>query len=73
MDSYNSENTVTYIAKCNKTNQLAIGYDNGSIELCDMSKNEMNVTFKGHRSTITCLSFDNDGVNLISGINYNIF
>jgi U3 small nucleolar RNA-associated protein 12 len=64
-------------------NQLAVGYLDGSLHLFDLKQkpsisfedDESNLapiikstlTFNGHKSTITSISFDENGVRLVSG------
>lgn len=59
-----------------KPNKVAVGYLDGSVRIFDLySKNIdpetnivlSNLTFNGHKTSITCLNFDNDGVRLVSG------
>jgi U3 small nucleolar RNA-associated protein 12 len=63
-------------------NQLAVGYLDGSLHLFDLKQKpsisfeddennlapiiKSNLTFNGHRSSITCISFDENGVRLVS-------
>ena len=46
---------------------FAAGYDDGSIRLWDSKIASVIVSFNGHRSAITFLSFDKSGVRLASG------
>lgn len=46
---------------------FAVGYEDGSIRLWDSKIATVIVSFNGHRSAITVLSFDNSGVRLASG------
>lgn len=68
MKLFKSENTVSYITRSTKADILAVGYDNGSIQLFNINTMESVVTFKGHHGAITCLTFDSTGVSLVSGI-----
>ncbi|TVY82729.1 putative WD repeat-containing protein [Lachnellula suecica] len=45
----------------------AVGYEDGSIRLWDSKISTVIVSFNGHRSAITILSFDKSGVRLASG------
>jgi len=45
----------------------AVGYEDGSIRLWDSKIAAVIVSFNGHRSAITTLSFDKSGVRLASG------
>lgn len=48
--------------------QLAVGYMDGSIRLFDLtSGGEPTVTFKGHKSAVTALTYDSTGMHLVSG------
>jgi U3 small nucleolar RNA-associated protein 12 len=59
---------VTRIAQ-SKTDPdvFAVGYDDGSIRIWDSKIATVIVSFNGHRSAITALSFDKSGVRLASG------
>ena len=46
---------------------VAVGYSDGSIRLFSPDSGDEEVTFTGHRSAITCLAFDVDGLRLASG------
>lgn len=48
-------------------NQLAVGYEDGVVRLFDLNSGECLVTFSGHKSAVTCLAFDGDGMRLVSG------
>jgi U3 small nucleolar RNA-associated protein 12 len=45
----------------------AVGYEDGSIRLWDSKIAAVVVSFNGHRSAVTSLSFDKSGVRLASG------
>ena len=47
--------------------QLAVGYEDGVVRLFDLNSGECLVTFSGHKSAVTCLAFDTDGMRLVSG------
>lgn len=68
MKIFKSENTASYITRSPKSDIVAVGYDNGSIQLYNTNTTESVVTFKGHHGAITCLTFDSTGVSLVSGI-----
>lgn len=46
---------------------LAAGYTDGSIRVFDSRSGQVMTTFKGHKSSITCLEFDASGTRLVSG------
>ncbi|ORY81873.1 WD domain-containing protein [Protomyces lactucae-debilis] len=46
---------------------FAVGYSDGSIRLWTMASGQLIVTLNGHRSAITSLAFDLDGMRLASG------
>ncbi|RDW78151.1 WD40 repeat-like protein [Coleophoma crateriformis] len=59
---------VTAIAQSKTDPDIyAVGYENGSIRLWDSQIATVIVSFNGHRSAITTLSFDKSGVRLASG------
>ena len=45
----------------------AVGYDDGSIRVWDSRIATVIVSFNGHKSAVTTLAFDKDGVRLASG------
>ena len=47
--------------------QLAVGYKDGVVRLFDLNSRECLFTFSGHKSAVTCLAFDTDGMRLVSG------
>lgn len=46
---------------------IAVGFSNGDIKLFNLSTGEVSVSFEGHKSEITSLEFDNNGMRLVSG------
>ncbi|KAK0553428.1 beta transducin [Tilletia horrida] len=46
---------------------FAVGYADGSIRLWDASSGTATVTFNGHKSAVTTLAFDSQGLILASG------
>jgi len=61
---------VTAIAQ-NPTRQAdnlyAVGYGDGSIRIWDLDTSSVKLTLNGHKSAITALHFDQDGLTLASG------
>ncbi|KAL2852464.1 hypothetical protein BJY01DRAFT_207874 [Aspergillus pseudoustus] len=59
---------VTVITQ-SKTDEdiFAVGYEDGSIRLWDSRTESVIISFNGHRSAITQLTFDSAGVRLASG------
>lgn len=60
---------ITRLAYSSFANLLAFGHSNGDIKVWDLSTNSLIIKFQGHKSSISCLEFDPNGVNLISGSN----
>ncbi|THX05824.1 WD40 repeat-like protein [Aureobasidium pullulans] len=59
---------VSAIAQCLAQPDLfAVGYQDGSIRVWDALSNNPIMTFNGHRSAITHLTFDSEGARLASG------
>lgn len=59
---------VTVIARSTADPDLyAVGYEDGSIRLWDSRIATVIISFNGHRSAVTTLAFDKDGVRLASG------
>jgi U3 small nucleolar RNA-associated protein 12 len=48
---------------------VAAGYSDGSIRLWHMSSTECLVTYRGHKTGLVCLQFNDDGSRLASGSN----
>lgn len=46
---------------------LAAGYSDGTVRVWDYRSGEVLVTFKGHKSAVTCVEFDASGTRLVSG------
>ena len=46
---------------------IAVGYINGTIGLYEVSSGKCDVVFRGHKSAITCLNYDEKGMRLVSG------
>ena len=59
---------VTVIASSNADPDIyAVGYGDGSVRVWDSRIATVIVSFNGHKSAVTTLAFDNDGVRLASG------
>lgn len=58
---------AVYVRVCTTTFQLAVGYRDGSVIVYDSKTGDSISTFAGHRSTISCISFDNEGHRLATG------
>merc|ERR1712013_100326 len=46
---------------------LAVGYSDGMIRLWNLKNNSSEITLSGHKSPVSCLSFDAKGTRLVSG------
>jgi len=51
----------------NSSNVFAVGYADGSIRLWDAQAGTTILTFNGHKSAVTTLAFDPNGLSLASG------
>lgn len=60
---------ITRLAYSSFANLLAIGLSNGDIKVWDLSTDSLIIKFQGHKSAISCLEFDTNGTQLISGSN----
>lgn len=58
---------VTCIAGSPNQTDYAVGYADGAIRLWNSTTNTVGVTFNGHRSAVSALSFDASGARLVSG------
>lgn len=47
--------------------QLAVGREDGSLQLWSMDGFTLHITFNGHKSAVTCVKFDSSGTCLVSG------
>ncbi|TIA86921.1 hypothetical protein E3P81_04111 [Wallemia ichthyophaga] len=56
---------VTQLSPNPANNSFAVGYSDGSIRI--WQNNAANITFNGHKSPITSLEWDLEGIRLISG------
>ena len=59
---------VTVIARSNADRDIyAVGYGDGSVRIWDSRIATVIISFNGHKSAVTTLAFDKDGVRLASG------
>ena len=58
---------MTILAASPDKLHLAVGYMDGTIKIFNILTGEVAVTFSGHKSAVTALNYDNDGVRLVSG------
>ena len=58
---------VTILASSPDKVHLAVGYADGTIKIFNILTGEVAVTFSGHKSAVTALNYDHDGVRLVSG------
>ena len=59
---------VTVIARSNADPDIyAVGYGDGSVRVWDSSIATVIINFNGHKSAVTTLAFDEDGVRLATG------
>lgn len=64
---YGENHEVTALAACPRKHHLAVGYSNGTVRVFDLYSGECTVTFNGHRSSVTTVNYDNEGMRLVSG------
>lgn len=60
---------MTAIASSPNSKQLAVGYNDGTVKVFDVRSGEVVITFSGHKSAVSVLSYDKDGMRLVSGSN----
>ncbi|XP_065648655.1 WD repeat-containing protein 3 isoform X2 [Hydra vulgaris] len=61
---------VTALAKApGNSSMIAVGYSDGAIKMWNLKTNISDISFSGHKSAVTCLSFDITGTKLVSGSN----
>lgn len=66
-DSRNSAEATVIVRSKADPEIYAVGYSDGTIRIWDSRIATVVVSFNGHKSTITTLAFDEDGVRLASG------
>ena len=64
---------VTALAKSPDKRHLAVGYNNGTINIFDLYSGEVTVAFSGHKTAISALNYDDDGMRLVSGSKVRYF
>ena len=64
---YRTGGDVTIILSNPNKPLLAVGYSNGMVRIFSYLNETLIATLKGHRSMVTSLCFDADGVTLCSG------
>ena len=67
IDSKKKIEVTCIAANPSDTRLLAVGYGDGSIRLWDVTTREAEVTFTGHKTSVTCLAWDKPGLRLVSG------
>ncbi|KAJ1660147.1 beta transducin [Dispira simplex] len=63
----NNKAEVTCLARSVDGQLYAVGYNDGAIRVFRLGNNALVVTFNGHRSAVTTLSFDRTSTLLVSG------
>lgn len=58
---------MTQIAKSPDKRHVAVGYSDGMVKVFDLHGGEVMVNFSGHKSAVTALSYDHQGLRLVSG------
>lgn len=58
---------MTKIAASPDRQHIAIGYSDGKVCVYNISSGEVTITFSGHKSAVTALSYDHGGLRLVSG------
>eukprot|EP00730_Choanoeca_flexa_P002941 TRINITY_DN11236_c0_g1_i1.p1 TRINITY_DN11236_c0_g1~~TRINITY_DN11236_c0_g1_i1.p1 ORF type:complete len:887 (+),score=245.99 TRINITY_DN11236_c0_g1_i1:1629-4289(+) len=61
------EHMVTFLCVNHKHTHLAVGYNNGIIQLWSLKDGSVSVVFSGHRSSVTTMAFSRDDAQLVSG------
>ena len=63
---------MTALARSPTQHQLGVGYADGTVRLFDLSNGDLVVSFSGHKSAVTALNYDHEGVRLVSGAKVRI-
>ena len=62
---------MTCLAGSPNSQNIAVGYTDGSVNVYNVISGEITITFSGHKSPVSCLAYDNDGMKLSSGSHVN--
>ncbi|XP_028412529.1 WD repeat-containing protein 3-like [Dendronephthya gigantea] len=62
-----NKSEVTCLCHSLNSDNLAVGYADGSIKIWNLADGSALVTFSGHKSAVTSLQYDQSGVRLVSG------
>ena len=63
---------VTALAKSPDKAHIAVGYNDGMIKVFDVASGDVMVNFSGHKSTVTALKYDHQGIRLVSGAKVHV-
>jgi len=61
------QQTVTSLSCSHDSSQLAVGYRDGTVRIFDVTTGDCTVTFNGHRTHVSTLSYDKHSMRLVSG------
>ena len=61
------QGTESVTALCLHGQRLAVGHQDGSVRVWDLSSQSVRHTFEGHRTAVSALAFAADGLTLASG------
>jgi len=61
------QQSVTSLACSHDSLQLAVGYRDGAVRVFDVASGDCTVTFNGHRTQVSALSYDAQSMRLVSG------
>jgi len=64
---YGDKHNVVALAASPDKQHLAVGYNDGTIRIFVLKTGQSDVTFSGHKSGITALNYDHNGMRLVSG------
>ena len=60
------------MAKSPDKAHIAVGYNDGMIKVFDVASGDVMVNFSGHKSTVTALKYDHQGIRLVSGAKVHV-
>lgn len=71
-DLKGDKHEVTIICRCPDKRHLAVGYDDGTVRVFDLTSGDLLITFSGHKSAVTALRYDRQGLRLVSGARVSV-
>lgn len=58
---------VTFLCPSPDGVHIAVGYEDGAVRVFSLQNGESNVSFNGHKSAVSAMSYDALGARLVTG------